>query len=159
MTVKNLFKRFMKESGFYGSPESKESLSFIDKYNDAFIPLNSFEWETSKQGYGYWHTKALDWVVYLYDSLDCVDEDDKKKYDLSKFSFGNCLYELTEEYSVSATDELSKNLSYVKAKNLYYKLYPQYKCNSISTTGWYSTTPYITPTITTTTTNALWATA
>ena len=137
MTAKNLFKRFVKESGFYGSIESKESLQFIDKYSEMIMPLNSFVWDTTKQGHNYWYEKALNWVVFLYENLAKIDENEKSLYHLDDYCILNTLYDLLEDYYLegSTIDELMKNESYAKAVNLYRKKYPYYetRLKSIST--------------------------
>ena len=70
MAIDKLIKRFLKENGIYGTHESKCILEFVTDFEEAMLPFNAFRWETTEQGHNYWYSKALKWVLYLYDKSE-----------------------------------------------------------------------------------------
>ena len=124
MNVEKLLKRFMKESGIYGANESKEVLAFTVDYDEAILPFNSFRWDTTSEGHNYWYTKAMEWVLYLYDNFENIDEKDKTEKEISINTIKDELYELMKYYCLenSNEEELMKINAYKNVKELYDKL-------------------------------------
>ena len=100
MTVEKLFKRYLKEIGVYATSYCNDSIMFLRTYSEPFVPFNSFRWDTTKEGFLYWFERALNWLIYLYNNADEV-EDDK----VNKECCATVLNMLLEVY---ADDESSK---------------------------------------------------
>ena len=98
MTIDKLFKRFMKEEAVFGSDESKSSLMFMIDYSEALHPFNSFRWDTTIQGHLYWFERAANWLIYLYNNCDSMDDELAKKEKLSKQETADKLYALTKYF-------------------------------------------------------------
>lgn len=124
MKIDKLLKRFMKESGIYGTPTSKDTLMFLDDYDEALLPFNSFRWDTTEQGHNYWYQKTMEWVLYIYDNVDGIDEEDKAKYNITEHSIMETLFELMKFYCLDnvSEEELMKMDAYKKVSELYDEL-------------------------------------
>ena len=124
MKIDKLLKRFMKESGIYGTPTSKDTLMFLDDYDEALLPFNSFRWDTTEQGHNYWYQKTMEWVLYIYDNVDGIDEEDKTKYNITEHSIMETLFELMKFYCLDnvSEEELMKMDAYKKVSELYDEL-------------------------------------
>ena len=114
----------MKESGIYGTPTSKDTLMFLDDYDEALLPFNSFRWDTTEQGHNYWYQKTMEWVLYIYDNVDGIDEEDKTKYNITEHSIMETLFELMKFYCLDnvSEEELMKMDAYKKVSELYDEL-------------------------------------
>jgi len=124
MKVDKLLKRFMKENNIFGNNESKEILTFLDDYEEAILPFNSFRWDTTGQGHDYWYDKTMKWVLHLYDNLEYIDEDDKKRFNITPNTIKDEMYELIKFYCLEGAKEedLMKNDSYKALKEKYDEL-------------------------------------
>jgi hypothetical protein len=124
MKIDKLLKRFMKESGIYGTPTSKDTLMFLDDYDEALLPFNSFRWDTTEQGHNYWYQKTMEWVLYIYDNVDGIDKEDKTKYNITEHSIKENLFELMKFYCLdnASEEELMKMDAYKKVSELYDEL-------------------------------------
>jgi hypothetical protein len=124
MKIDKLLKRFMKESGVYGASTSKDTLMFLDDYDEALLPFNSFRWDTTEQGHNYWYQKAMEWVLYIYDNVDGIDKEDKTKYNITEHSIMDNLFELMKFYCLdnASEEELMKMDAYKKVSELYDEL-------------------------------------
>ena len=152
MTIEKLLKRFLKESGIYGASESKEILCFTVDYDEAILPFNSFRWDTSNQGHNYWYEKAMEWVLYLYDNLENIDEEEKKNKEISVSKIKDELYELMKFYCLENAEEseLLKIDAYKRVKELHSKLNEINKKQKTYEIDWAATTAYTTTSTTTT---------
>lgn len=74
MNVEKLFKRYLKEIGVYATAEAKMSIAFMKEFSEHSYPFNSFRWDTSEQGDLYWFERAVNWLVFLYNNYDNIDE-------------------------------------------------------------------------------------
>jgi hypothetical protein len=101
MAIDKLLKRFLKENGLYGSRESKDILEFITDYEEIMLPFNAFRWETTEQGHNYWYSKALNWILYLYDRFEDIDKEkisiDSIRADCNELIHYYCLDNESEE--------------------------------------------------------------
>lgn len=124
MKIDKLLKRFMKDSGLFGSAASRETISFLDDFEEALMPFNSFRWDTTEQGHNYWYSKSMYWILYLTNNMDDIDEDEKKKYEISNDTIRTCLYDLLNFYCLEGAKEedLVKIEPFKEVKALYEKL-------------------------------------
>ncbi len=129
MKVEKLLKRFLKEAGIYGSSKSKEILTFVDDYEEAIIPFNAFRWDTTKEGHNYWYEKTMEWVLYLYDNFENIDDEDKTKYDITERNIKVILFELMEFFCLDnvSEEELMKIDAYKRVSELHEKLREKYE--------------------------------
>ena len=116
MEVKKLYKRYLKEIGAYGSPESKCSLEFMEEFSEAYAPFNGFRWDTSAQGELYWFERAVNWLIFLFNNIDNIDDEDNK-YGIDKHILKENLKILSDIYMPSEAD-LKKFGFYDELKNI-----------------------------------------
>ncbi len=121
MVVNKLLKRFLKENGIYGANETKNVLSFVDDYDEAIMPFNAFRWEVSSQGHNYWYSKALKWILYLYDNYENIDKEDKTNKNISVSVIKDACNELIKFYCLDGMEEetLLSIDGYKEIKELY----------------------------------------
>ena len=114
----------MKESRIYNMALFRDTSSFMNTFVDAFVPFNSFRWDTTSEGHNYWYAKAMEWVLYLYDNFENIDEKDKTEKEISINRIKDELYELMKYYCLenSNEEELMKINAYKNVKELYDKL-------------------------------------
>lgn len=124
MKIDKLLKRFMKDNGVFGSSASRETISFLYDFEEAMMPFNSFRWDSTEQGHNYWYSKSMQWVLFLYDNLNAVDEEDKKKYTIDEVAIKYCLYDLINFYCIegSKVEDLEKIEPFKDVQSLYNKL-------------------------------------
>lgn len=124
MVVNKLLKRFLKENGIYGTNETKNVLSFVDDYDEAIMPFNAFRWEVSSQGHNYWYSKALKWILYLYDNYENIDKEEKTNKTISVDIIKDACNELIKFYCPDGVEEetLLGIDGYKEIKELYNKL-------------------------------------
>jgi hypothetical protein len=129
MKIDKLLKRFMKAAGVYGSSVAKDSLIFLDDYDEAMLPFNSFRWDTTNEGHNYWYEKTMEWVLYLYDNFENIDDEDKTKYDITERNIKVILFELMEFFCLdnASEEELMKIDAYKRVSELHEKLREKYE--------------------------------
>ncbi len=87
MTIKKLFKRFLKDENLYGSEAMKKIIEYMETYNNVIVPFNAFRWDTTIQGHDYWFTKEIRWLTFLYKNFGVIDNDEKKAYNYTKSEY------------------------------------------------------------------------
>ena len=129
MKIDKLLKRFMKEAGIYGASVAKETILFLDDYDEAMLPFNSFRWDTTNEGHNYWYEKTMEWVLYLYDNLENIDDEDKTKYGITERNIKVILFELMEFFCLDnvSEEELMKIDAYKRVSELHEKLREKYE--------------------------------
>lgn len=120
MSIENLFKRYLKEIGAYGSSYGKLSIEFLREFSEAYYPFNSFRWDTSEQGHSYWYERAVNWLIYLYNNYD---EEEYKGFDaaMSKEKIANMISDMFVYYTPNAPTEsitIDKFAFYKEAKKI-----------------------------------------
>ena len=119
----------MKEAGIYGASVAKETILFLDDYDEAMLPFNSFRWDTTNEGHNYWYEKTMEWVLYLYDNLENIDDEDKTKYGITERNIKVILFELMEFFCLDnvSEEELMKIDAYKRVSELHEKLREKYE--------------------------------
>jgi hypothetical protein len=119
MKLDKLYKRFLKDNMVFGGDISKGSMLFMNDFNEAFLPFNSFRWDLTEEGHVFWFTKALEWIMYLYTNYDNIDDEDVEKYDISIEAIFSNMKDLIENYSPKLTEEeLMKIKAYSEIKSI-----------------------------------------
>jgi len=119
MKLDKLYKRFLKDNMVFGGDISKGSMLFMNDFNEAFLPFNSFRWDLTEEGHVFWFTKALEWIMYLYTNYDNIDDEDVEKYDISIEAIFSNMEDLIENYSPKLTEEeLMKIKAYSEIKSI-----------------------------------------
>ena len=117
MKLDKLYKRFLKDNMVYGGDISKDSMFFMNYFNDAFMPLNSFRWDLTEEGHVFWFTKALEWIMCLYTNRDNIDDEDADKYGITANTIMENMNDLVENYAPDLSEkELMKIASYSALK-------------------------------------------
>ena len=117
MKLDKLYKRFLKDNMVYGGDISKDSMLFMNYFNDAFMPLNSFRWDLTEEGHVFWFTKALEWIMCLYTNRDNIDKEDADKYGITANTIMENMNDLVENYAPDLSEkELMKIASYSALK-------------------------------------------
>lgn len=124
MKLEKILKRFMKESGVYGIKHSKEVIEFCNNFDEALMPFNAFRWDTSSQGHNYWYSIAMKWILYIYDNLKLIEENDIIKNNITEYAIHNSAYDLIKYYHFMdvSEEELVKIDGYNDLKKLYKSL-------------------------------------
>ena len=103
----------------FGGEISKGSLFFMDEYEEAFMPFNSFRWDLTSEGHSFWFEQAAEWIMYLYINRDNIDKEDAEKYGISVENFIINMTNLVENYSPEVTEkELMKIEAYSALKGI-----------------------------------------
>lgn len=117
MKLDKLYKRFLKDNMVFGGDISKGSMFFMNDFNEAFLPFNSFRWDLTEEGHVFWFTKALEWIMCLYTNYDNIDDEDADKYGISIGAIFSNMEDLIENYSPKLTEEeLMKIKAYADLK-------------------------------------------
>jgi hypothetical protein len=113
MKVEKILKRFMKESGIYNMALFRDTSLFMNAFDEAFVPFNSFRWDTTKQGYNFWYDKSLHWLAYLYYNVENIDNNEILRFNLTNKAFYNAIGDLLDCYK--SDYELDENLDGIEA--------------------------------------------
>ena len=112
MKVEKILKRFMKESRIYNMALFRDTSSFMNTFVDAFVPFNSFRWDTTKQGYNFWYDKSLHWLAYLYYNVENIDNNEILRFGLTNKAFYYSIGDLLDCYK--SDDELGEDLNKIE---------------------------------------------
>ena len=117
MSIENVFKRYLKEIGIYGSNYSKISIEFLREFSEAYFPFNSFRWDTSEQGHSYWFERAVNWLIFLYNNYD---EEEYKGFDaaMSKEKIAKMISDMFVYYTPTDSVPIDKFAFYDEAKKI-----------------------------------------
>ena len=117
MKLDKLYKRFLKDNMVFGGDISKGSMFFMNDFNEAFLPFNSFRWDLTEEGHVFWFTKALEWIMCLYTNRDNIDDEDADKYGITANTIMENMNDLVENYAPDLSEkELMKIASYSALK-------------------------------------------
>jgi hypothetical protein len=101
----------------FGGDISKGSMFFMNDFNEAFLPFNSFRWDLTEEGHVFWFTKALEWIMCLYTNRDNIDKEDADKYGITANTIMENMNDLVENYAPDLSEkELMKIASYSALK-------------------------------------------